>query len=173
MGEGFDPLATERNLLDDMETAAQEAARAASQLIRDNGRVLTCSNSSAVTRSLRFAKQMGRSFTLSALESWSGEMSYGRALAEEVGMLGIAVGLVPDADVYSTIAGVDLVLVGADKLLPDGSVVNGSPTLLLARATNGVAPFYVVCANFKLDTDPSVEEGFNLVPSVTDHRGYQ
>ena len=144
MREGFDPLATERNLLDEMETASQKAARAASPLIPDGGRVLTCSHSSAVTRALRLAKPMGRNFTVSALESWSGQMSYGRALAEEVRMLGIAAILVPDDDVYSAVAGVDLVLVGANKLLPDGSVVNGSPTVHLARAAKGVASFYVV-----------------------------
>jgi len=54
-------------------------------------------------------------------------------------------------------AAVDAVLVGADTVLPDGSVVNktGTRAAALAADRDGV-PFYVVAASDKVTTDETV-----------------
>ena len=57
---------------------------------------------------------------------------------------------------------------------PDGSVVNGIPTLSLAQRIAGIAPFYVASETFKLDDTEYVEQGLEVIPaeliagSVTD-----
>ena len=55
-------------------------------------------------------------------------------------------------------------LIGADRVCPDGSLVNGIPSLLLAEHTHGVVPLYVAAETFKLDDGEHVEEGFETVP---------
>ena len=164
-GEELDPHALERQLLGEMEAASREAAMRAAELVYDSARVITCSYSSAVLRTFRTAMALGKGFSVVAVVSRAGDLAYGQRLLEEVSDLGIAAGLATDAAVAEAVSSADMALVGADKLLPDGSIVNGRPTLELAQRARGAIPFYVVGESFKLDTDPNVEEGFDLVPA--------
>ena len=79
--------------------------------------------------------------------------------------MGLAGRTVPDACIFDAVAESDMGLVGADKLLPDGGIVNAWPTLLLARRAEGLMSLYAVAESYKFDSDPSVEEGFELVPA--------
>jgi len=168
--EGFDPHTLERELLEEMEAASREAARKAADLVDEGARVLTCSYSSAVLRTFKEALAQGRKFSVAAMESLAGQMAYGRVLLEDLSALGIPAALVPDEAISE--AGVwhgapvhaDMALVGADKLLRGGGIVNGWPTLRVAEWARGIIPFYVVCETYKLDSDPSTEDGFDLVP---------
>jgi translation initiation factor 2B subunit (eIF-2B alpha/beta/delta family) len=83
---------------------------------------------------------------------------------------GLEVEVVPDAALPATVAGARAVLVGADQLLADGSVVNRCSSLSLALAAHhhGV-PFIVACQRIKLGGRPSatIEESpglFGLLP---------
>ena len=164
-GEGCDPHTLVGQLLDRMEEASSEAARRAAGFVFEGARVLTCSHSSAVVGTFKTAKASGGRFSVAALESRTGGLSYGERLLEEVSALGIAAILVSDAAVSKGVGKADMVMVGADKLLSDGAIVNGWPTLKLGLATRGSNPFYVVCESFKLDPDPRTEEGFDFVPA--------
>ena len=163
-GDGFDPRELECELLVEMERASRQAAQRAAELVYDDARVLTCSYSSAVLRSFKVAMASGKRLNVAALESGAGDRSYGQRVVEEVEALGIAATLVPDHAISEAVSGSDMVLVGADKFLHTGRIVNGWPSLELARAAKGAVPFYVVGESFKLDSDPSTEEGFDLVP---------
>jgi hypothetical protein len=57
-----------------------------------------------------------------------------------------------------------LAIIGADRVCPDGSLVNGTPSLAFAEALGRVAPLYVACETFKLDDDRHIEPGFDCVP---------
>ena len=64
-----------------------------------------------------------------------------------------------------------LALVGADSILPDGTLINGIPTSNLAKAaSNNGIPFYCVCetAKFDIQNDRSkqnkLEPGFETIP---------
>ncbi|GGM70215.1 translation initiation factor 2B subunit (eIF-2B alpha/beta/delta family) [Halarchaeum rubridurum] len=77
--------------------------------------------------------------------------------AERLADAGLDVALTTDAAVASLVAAVDAVLVGADTVLRDGSVVNkvGTRAAALAAAEADV-PVYAVCATDKIapETDP-------------------
>ena len=116
-------------------------------------------------RSFKAALASGKGFSVLAVESRSADLAHGQRLLDEPLGLGIAAELVPDAAIDEGVARADVVLVGADKLFPSGDVVNGRPSLAVADRARGAIPFYVVCEGFKMDGDPAIEEGFDLVPA--------
>ncbi|GAH63360.1 unnamed protein product, partial [marine sediment metagenome] len=74
-----------------------------------------------------------------------------------------------DIAIKDCITEVRKVLVGADSVLRDGSLINGLPTYELALAAKGKLPFYVVCETLKFNprvssTQVKLEEGFDLTP---------
>lgn len=92
----------------------------------------------------------------------------GESFAEELRGAGLTVDLVADSDAPHAAATVDLVLVGADTVFRDGSLVNkvGTAPLAEAAAAAGV-PLLVACEVIKLaPVDPREpgEQRFDLTP---------
>jgi eIF-2B alpha/beta/delta-like uncharacterized protein len=89
----------------------------------------------------------------------------GHATARELAAAGIAVTLVTDAQGPLFLSHVEAVLVGADGVLADGSVVNKVGTYALALAARDRSlPFYVACESLKISPwrewgEAEVEEG--------------
>jgi eIF-2B alpha/beta/delta-like uncharacterized protein len=75
----------------------------------------------------------------------------GRRLAEELAAAGASVTLITDAQAGAFMAEAEAVLVGADAVLADGSVVNKAGTYLLALAArdHGLS-FYAACESLKV-----------------------
>jgi ribose 1,5-bisphosphate isomerase len=75
----------------------------------------------------------------------------GRGLAEELAAEGVTVELVADEDAAHAVTTVDLLLLGADSVFRDGSLVNKAGTDALAEAANDAGVRVVVaCETFKL-----------------------
>ncbi|MGH9462495.1 MAG: NUDIX domain-containing protein [Vicinamibacteria bacterium] len=121
--------------------------------------VLTLSRSGTVLDALRTAEP--RPTRVAVAESRPGGEGVG--VAERLARAGLSVTLLPDAAIGALLeAGrVDLVLIGADSLLPSGAVVNkvGSYAAALAAARAGI-PFYAVSATDKLlANDEEIQPG--------------
>ena len=128
-----------------VEADAQAAARAAAQIA--GRRVLTLSRSGTVVDALQEADPAP-----TAIVATSDPGGEGRGVAEALDESGLDVTLVPDAAVATAVAeGAEAVLVGADTVLPSGSVVNktGTRGAALAAAHEDV-PFYAACAVDKI-----------------------
>jgi translation initiation factor 2B subunit (eIF-2B alpha/beta/delta family) len=85
----------------------------------------------------------------------------GRPFADELAAEGLTVELVADADAARAVTTVDLLLLGADSVFRDGSLVNKAGTSDLAQAANEAGvPVVVACETFKLAPfDPPGKEG--------------
>ena len=118
-------------------------------------RVMTHSYSSTVLEVLLKAEGSVPSVTVTE----SRPLFEGRRLAKRLSAAGIPVTLITDASAGHFISEVDIVLVGADSILPDGSVVNKIGTLLLALAARerGI-PFHVVSDTYKWAERVELEE---------------
>ena len=162
-GMGSDPRTLERELVAEMEWASRESARRAAEYLPDRATVITCSHSSGVVGAVQAAVASGKRVRVLALESRSGGLVLGEELLKEVSAMGLVGRTVSDASISEAVAESDMGLVGADKLLPDGGIVNAWPTLLLAQKASGSVPLYAVAESYKFDSDPTVEEGFELV----------
>ena len=147
--------------------AAAKAAEAGARAIEKRDTLMTCSYSSTVCQAFRIAKDEGKTIEVVALESGS----HGKATAGELRSYAISVEVVPDDAVKEHISRTRKVLVGADSILGDGSLVNGTPTHELAAAAKEAdIPFYPVCETAKFNVASylgqrmELEGGFDLVP---------
>jgi len=154
--------------------ALRKTAEFAATLIGDFDCVATCSHSSTVCETFRLAKNLGKRFKVFVAESRSddGKFLYGHVVAKFLESIGVSAEVFPDNEIYKYVPRMNNVLVGADSMLCDGSVINGSPTYgvaVEAEACN--VPFYSVCETIKanilsyLGKNVEVKKGFDLVPA--------
>jgi translation initiation factor 2B subunit (eIF-2B alpha/beta/delta family) len=159
---------TARRAIDHVEAWLRDASRAAAHavasLLPNGATIVTCSYSRTVAQGCDVAACRGKHLRVVALASDAAGVPYGERMAATLRRAGVAVEVRPD-DVDLEPLGVTLALTGADRVMPDGSFVNGSPTLALARRIQGVAPLSVAAESFKLDDGTQVEEGFDCIPS--------
>jgi translation initiation factor eIF-2B subunit delta/methylthioribose-1-phosphate isomerase len=137
------------------------------------GRVLTHSASATVLEALVHATPERVVCTVSAPHE------EGRDFADVLAGAGLTVDLVADEDAERALETVDVLLVGADCVFRDGSLVNKAGTAGLAAAAKGLGlPVLVACETIKVapvdpaggweDPDPA-EEPFDLTaPDLID-----
>ncbi len=152
--------------------AAAKAAEYGAEIIGDKDTVMTCSYSSTVCQTFEIAKNKGIQFRVIIAESQYKGKFYGKISAGQISRHRIPVTVVHDKDIHHHVAEATEALVGADTVLSDGSVINGTPTYRLARAASRAnIPFYSVCETVKFDTrnrqdkQPGPEPGFVKTPS--------
>ena len=144
----------------------RKAAVEGSKLVCEGSLVATCSYSSMVAESLRLAKLRNVKFKVLVAESRLGNLKHGSRLAEQLSKNGIESQVFPDHRLGRLVEKASMVLLGADGIQPDGTFVNGFPSLALVReAAKLDKPIYVVCDSSK--TSPfllEVKEGFDVIP---------
>jgi translation initiation factor 2B subunit (eIF-2B alpha/beta/delta family) len=123
-------------------------ARSAARLIRKDSVVLVYSRSSTVEAALLAAADDGKRFTVFCPEARPG--MEGRILARKLAEAGIAVTACVDAAAFSVLPSVDLVLLGADALVPVGLInkIGTSGIVLLANAAG--VPVYCAAGRLKM-----------------------
>ncbi|MQY69979.1 MAG: hypothetical protein GH145_03830 [Firmicutes bacterium] len=149
--------------------ALEKAAAQGAGIIEDNDKIMTCSYSSTIKEVFRIAHRCEKDVRVWISESKHKDKSYGKIMADELCQQRIFARLIPDIAIKDCITEVRKVLVGADSVLRDGSLINGLPTYELALAAKGKLPFYVVCETLKFNprvssTQVKLEEGFDLTP---------
>jgi translation initiation factor 2B subunit (eIF-2B alpha/beta/delta family) len=112
------------------EFAVKNSAEWGATIIADSDSLATCSYSSTVGETLKVAKQEGKSFKVFVAESRTDDnkFQYGRILAKFLKSIKIPTEVFPDDEIYRYVPKTKYVLVGADSLLCDGSIINGAPT---------------------------------------------
>ena len=135
-----------RALAQESRTAADRAAEHAASAIGPDRTIITLSLSSTVRAVFERLKDRG----VRAIICESRPRYEGYKLAAKLSEWAVNTTLITEAQLGLFVAKADLALVGADTLLPDGSVVNKAGTYLLALAARDQnVPFYVCCESFK------------------------
>lgn len=152
--------------------SSEDASRSIASELPEKGVVLTHSYSNTVRRALELGTKSGRKLTVYATESYPG--LEGKELARDLVNLGISVKLIPDSSIASVMPGVNLVLVGADSVLADGSLIHkiGTRSIATSAKANNV-PVKVCCETAKFDTNNFLGETpeystslYDLTPST-------
>ncbi len=148
--EGNDPMAVRQQLLDELTTAKERIARSYLKIAPEDATLVTTSFSDNVLATLQLLHEKGRLARVHVLEARP--LLEGRFLVVALKEAGIPASLAPDAMGPGLVARATGVLVGADRVLRDGSVVNkiGSYGLALAARQEG-KPFHVACETLKFD----------------------
>jgi len=150
--------------------ASEDASRNTAGISPQDGVVLTHSYSATVLRALELGFKAGRKFKVYATESHPG--LEGKQLAKKLIELRIPVTLIADSAVNSIIHLVDLVLVGADSVLRDGSLIHKLGTLeIAAAARNHRIPVQSSCEFTKFSVQdylggrPELTHSFDSTPA--------
>jgi translation initiation factor 2B subunit (eIF-2B alpha/beta/delta family) len=154
--------------------ALNRVAEHGSQVVEDGDVLISCSDSATVVQSLKAARLAGKEFGVYVAESRTSDgKSYGQAMADKMTAEHIPVKVVPDnAKTIGDCASKSTkAMVGADSILDNGSLINGTPTLIIAEAAKErQIPFYVVCETTKFSAlrlagrHLWLEEGFEVIP---------
>jgi translation initiation factor 2B subunit (eIF-2B alpha/beta/delta family) len=147
--------------------AAEDASRNAAHELPETARVLTHSYSSAVLRSLELAVKGGKNIQVYATESYPG--MEGIQLAQDMIRQGIPVKSIADSAVDSIIRSVDLVLVGSDSVLRDGSLVHkiGTKHIATVAQSAGVS-IRSTCETMKFSVQDFLGERPKIAEDVFD-----
>lgn len=133
-------------LIEASKRAVIATAEQTGKLVRPGQCIMTHSYSSTVNQVFRQLAEL----EISAIITESQPGCEGAQLARELSGLGVETRYITDAQAGLFVKDADIVLVGADTLLADGSVVNKAGTYLLALAANDhQIPFYACCESFK------------------------
>jgi translation initiation factor 2B subunit (eIF-2B alpha/beta/delta family) len=123
----------------------------------------TCSYGSAITRLCKYAMEARKQPRMVVLETDPEPSAYGRRLAAELGEQGVHTEVVDGAGLAAAAGGIQAAFVGADAVTMK-CVVNGTPSLELAKAAQGRFPLYAVCESVKLIRAVPSETGYDEVP---------
>ena len=162
-GRSLEQVAEEaRALVAARERASKAIAVMLVPYLEDVGVVMTHSNSATVREALVHTPP-GR--VVCTISEPVGE---GRELVEQLREAGITTDLVSDEDASHAVETVDLLLVGADTVFRDGSLINKAGTRDLTKAASEAnIPVVVACEVIKLAPVESCEPGedrFDLTP---------
>jgi translation initiation factor eIF-2B subunit delta len=156
-----------RRLLEMVEQCSEEVSRTSVGLLPRDGSVLTHSYSSSVCRALELGFKGGRGFKVYVTESYPG--MEGKQLAKDLIALGIPVTLIADSAVSSILPSVSFVLVGADGVLQDGSLIHKIGTRYVASESKRLGiPFYSSCETVKFSTQDFLGERPEISSSLFD-----
>jgi ribose 1,5-bisphosphate isomerase len=143
--------------------AVEKIGELGSRKISDGDLILTHSLSSTTLEIFKKARTAEKTFSAIVTESRPG--LEGRTTASKLLKFGIPVTLILDSAVGYMLKGVNAVLVGADSILADGSVINKVGTYLAAMAAKDHSiHFWVATETFKISSSslrlqPIIEEG--------------
>lgn len=156
------------------EVAVKKCAEWGATIIGDADCLASCSDSSTVCETFRVAKQAGKTFKVFVSESRSddGRFHYGEIMAEFLRSIDVRAEVFPDNEIRNYVSDAECVLVGADSVLCDLSVINGKPTAQVAAVAKECGiPFYSVCETSKANTlsylgkKVELNEGFDITPA--------
>jgi translation initiation factor 2B subunit (eIF-2B alpha/beta/delta family) len=150
VSEGHDPMAVRAQLLSELDTARARIAHTYLKIAPEDARIVTASYSDNVLACLQAAHEKGRIAHVTVLEARP--LLEGRFMVVALKEAGIPASLAPDGLGPGLVAQATGVLIGADSVLKDGSVVNkiGSYGLALAAREHGKS-FHVACETLKFD----------------------
>ncbi|ODC03337.1 hypothetical protein BFW38_07035 [Terasakiispira papahanaumokuakeensis] len=131
-----------------MEDAQRNAVQALVDVLKPGVTLMTHSCSSSVMALFKRLHDEGKAFRAIITESQPG--MEGRKLARHLDKLGVETLYITDAQMGNFVMQADRVIVGADSLLRDGTLVNKAGTKLLAlTAQDAGVPFVVLADSFK------------------------
>jgi translation initiation factor 2B subunit (eIF-2B alpha/beta/delta family) len=145
--------------------AAKATVEETAAMIPDGATIVTCSYSVTVRDACAAAVESGKTIRAIVLTSKVEGVAYGERLADELLTRGVAAEIYPDGVDLNSLTPITMALLGADRISPDGSLVNGIPSLMLAEHVQGIAPLYVASETFKLDDTEMIEDGLEVVPA--------
>lgn len=143
-------IARAEQLINDSAQAVAQIAKYDTRLIADGDTIMTYSYSSTVVAVLK--EGFNRYHNIEVIIPRSGYGGSGQITVRQLGDYGMPITFIDDTALGLYIPTADKVIVGADRICADGSLVNAVGTYQLALLANRISiPFYVLCETLKFD----------------------
>jgi translation initiation factor 2B subunit (eIF-2B alpha/beta/delta family) len=128
------------------------------KIIKNNSAIFTHCHSTSVIDSLIYAKEHGKNFQVYNTETRP--LYQGRKTAKELARAGIDVTTMVDAAARIGIKKADMMMIGCDAILNDGSVINKIGSGIFAQiAYHSRVPIYIITDSWKFSPQSiSIEE---------------
>ncbi len=125
------------------------------QILSNNAKIITISNSNTLTQIFNIAFNQFPKIKFYVSESRP--INEGIIMAERLSQIGFDVTLITEAMIPKFVKKCDFALSGADKILPDGGIINkiGTKSLAISCKYYG-KPFYVVSKKNKFTQSPEI-----------------
>lgn len=150
VAEGQESMAVLREIHAELETARERIGKTFLKIAPDKAIVITLSHSESVRACVLAAHTKRR--IVQVLVGEAGPVFEGRVMAKVLDGDGVPATVIPDDQGAARVGEATYVLVGADSVLRDGSVVNKRGTLPLAQAAvDAKKPVFVACETLKFD----------------------
>lgn len=147
-------------VLEWIDEGSREAQRHGAALIEDWSTVYTHCHSSTVVGAVT---QAAADREVSARVTETRPLYQGRQTAEELADAGVAVELYVDAAARLALRGSDVMLIGADAIARDGTVLNKVGSGMIAAAADALdVPVYVVTHSWKFNPDARTGKAISL-----------
>jgi ribose 1,5-bisphosphate isomerase len=145
------------NFTERAERAVDKIALYGAKRMEEGNTIMTHCNSSAVIAILKKAYSDGKNFKVFVTETRP--RFQGRITAKQLGEIGIETHMIVDSGVRYYINEIDMVMVGADAIAANGSVVNKIGTSMIALAAHEARTRFIVAAEtFKLSPETLLGE---------------
>ncbi|MDZ7849673.1 MAG: ribose 1,5-bisphosphate isomerase [Halodesulfurarchaeum sp.] len=142
-------LEASRQFQEDLEHAQERLGRIGANRLRDGDRVMTHCHSTDALATVRHAVESGKH--IEAIVKETRPRNQGHITARRLREMGVPVTLIVDSAAHRYLNDVDHVLVGADSIAADGSVINKIGTSGLAvNARDRGTPIVVAAQTLKL-----------------------
>jgi translation initiation factor 2B subunit (eIF-2B alpha/beta/delta family) len=148
-----------------------KAAKLAAQLIKEEDTIITCSYSSTICNLLIIASKIYKNLQVIILESSYDGFDYAEMSLKKLRKFGIPAHVIPQNKLGSYMDKVATAFIGSDTIFADGSVINGAPSHLLAKAAAMAnVKVYSVSETAKVSKEKTfklshLEPGLELIPS--------
>ncbi len=146
-------------IAEDFRLARKTAVQEAATLIKNSSIIMTCSFSSTVYDALILAQKQDKDFRVTATRSYFNNRSYGEMTCDHLSKHQISCDICADNEIPRLAASADMILLGADTVFADGSLINGYPSLKLAQAASEAGtPLFSICDRYKYRDTPNEAE---------------
>jgi translation initiation factor eIF-2B subunit delta len=149
----------------------EESAEYAAKIVGSFDTLVTCSFSSTVYKTIKKISQKRNNFKLFIAESNIDNFNYGEFFGNSIKLKNVMTKVFSDEKISKCVPKTNCGLIGADSILSDGSIINGTPSYELANAARQYGiPFYSVCETTKVNVlsyfgcDIDLKKGFDVVP---------
>lgn len=147
--------------------AYQKIYNSAKTYLHNKRHILTISNSTTLVEILKIHYKNSQNLEVTISESRP--MLEGRIMAQKLADEGISVNFITETALPKYVAGCDLVLLGADKILSNGDIVNKTGSLNLAILSEYYQkPLIVAASKSKFSNEFQFEENYKNPAEIWD-----
>jgi len=147
---------TTKEILSHFENVQEKINKSALKLIKNNSIIFTHCHSTAVVKSLIYAKKKHKKFQIYNTETRP--LFQGRKTADELRKAGIKVTMFIDSAIGLALKNATIIFLGSDAILKSGAINKIGSSMIAELASKHKIPIYILADSWKFTKNIKIEE---------------